>query len=439
MTRSRLSATLFLLALIVRIASLLFRHEYLPPPPPAIIGAEAGAIANHLVAGHGFATPFDLSPAASPSTHLPPLFPFFLAALLFLFHSPLPGFYLVLLINLLATAALPVIALRIADAARFPPRVGLLAAILLCFCPESLRAAGLIWDEALLTFFAAFILLWIIKTLMRDPPAPSNHLRSSTFLGVANGLLALLNPAMCIALPAAWLAGLHARGTPLRKLPLHALLLAAMTLLASSPWHLRNWLLLHPPAPVFIRGNFWLEVWSSMHPVTPLTFPDGKLHMIPVHPWNGSESLQRIDVHPPQHLTEQQYFAWCKQRVFAAFRDQPRLLLHQVAEQFNAFWLGIAEARRWLRNPWLFFLAQGLPAIAGILGLFAARKKIPPIPLAALATLLILFPLPYYLTGGAARYRHPIDLPLYLGAAWLIYLLIAIFRKRTPGTLSSLL
>ena len=261
------------------------------------------------------------------------------------------------------------------------------------------------------------------------PLLPNSAPTITAILGLFNGLLALLNPAMCIALPCAWLAALQTRGVALKKLAAHAFLLAATTFLGSSPWHFRNFFLLDPPAHVFIRGNFWLEVWSSLHPVACIKYPDGTTHALPVHPWQGSESLTRTDTVPPTPLTEQQYFAWCKERVLAAFHDNPRLLLQQIATQFNAFWLGIAEAQRWSRNPILFFLAQGLPAIAGILGFYTARKRIAPDVLAILCTLLIIAPLPYYLAGGAARYRHPIDLPLYFGAAWLVFLVTQRFRR----------
>ncbi len=330
-------------------------------------------------------------------------------------------FAVAIALNLLASASLPVLALYIGAAARFPKPVSLLAALALCFCPEALRAVGLVWDEALLTTLTALLLLYLIGQLTSDAatsPASPDPVQANpalaepaptitATLGFFNGLLALLNPALCIALPCAWLAALQARGVAMKKLPAHAFLLLATTFLGSSPWRIRNWFLLDPPAHVFIRDNFWLEVWSSLHPVAQIKYADGTTHSLPVHPWQGSESLTRTDTVPPTPLSEQQYFAWCKERVLAVFRDNPRLLLQHIATQFNAYWLGIAEAQRWSRNPILFFLAQGLPAIAGILGFYASRKRIPPDILALLCTLLIIAPLPYYLAGG----RSPLPPP----------------------------
>lgn len=419
MPRARMLALLlFSLALILRLAALFVRGDYLPPQPPLILGAEAGAIAQHLVQGHGFASPFDLSPASPPSTHLPPLYPFFLAGLYSLHLPPIAVFWAALALNLLASALLPVMALHIGDAARLPRRVSLVGALALCFCPEALRAVGLVWDETLFVTLVAALLWWMLRQLALTPPT-SLH---SFLLGLFNGLLALLNPAMVLAIPFAWLAGLRANRLAWKYLPLHAVLLAAATFLASSPWHVRNFLLLRPPAPIFIRGNFWLEVWSNLHPVVTLRQPDATTRLLVVHPWhlNGTESLQRTDVQPPTRLTEQQYFAWCRERAIAAFREHPGLLLTHISNQFSGFWLGIGEARRWGKSPWLFFLVQGLPTLLALAALFLQRKKLHPTTLALFSAILILFPLPYYLTAGAARYRHPIDPILYLSAATLL-------------------
>jgi hypothetical protein len=424
MLRSRtLCLLLFFLALALRVAFLAARHELTPPAPPNIVGAEAGIIAQHLVAGHGFATPFDLTPNASPSTHLPPLYPFFLAGLLWMGLSTAGVFYVALALNLFASAILPVVALAIGEAAGFGRRAAVVGATALCVCPEALRAAGLIWDEALFTTVIAALTLWMLRRFTR--PARS---RQSVTLGLLNGLLALLNPAMVLAIPFAWLAGLRAKGLAWKQLPLHAIIVVAMTLVASSPWHVRNWLLLRPPAPVFIRGNLWLEVWSNLHPLERLTLPDGTVRLLAVHPWhlNGTETLVRTDTQPPTPLTEAQYYAWCKERALAAFRENPRLLTTHLANQFSGFWLGIGEARRWGKNPAVFFIAQGLPALLALAALYLKRKQLPPTTIAVFCALLIVFPLPYYLTAGAARYRHPIDWTIYLGAA-------AIVMPRLPG------
>jgi hypothetical protein len=210
---------------------------------------------------------------------------------------------------------------------------------------------------------------------------------------------------------AAWLAGLKSTGTAWRRLAGHALLFGACTVAAGIPWHIRNGLILDPPAPVFVRGNFWLEVWTNLNPVT--FTPHGPMV---AHPWpaNGTETLQR-DGH---ELTEQQYFAWCRERSWERLSN-PSVLLSHVGHQVNGFWIGVAEAERWHKNRWAFFLAQGLPFLCGIAGLWLARRRLDAPACRIFATMAIVLPLPYYLAGGAARYRHPLDPVLYIGMALL--------------------
>jgi hypothetical protein len=415
---------LFLLALAVRLLVVALRGEFVPPALP---GAEAGVMAQSIAEGRGFVTPFG---GHSPSTHLPPIYPLLLAVLYKLQYwltpvvadrgsPPLrPGpfvFYAALAINLFASAWLPVLTAKLARAAGAVPRVAFLAGLLMCLCPESLRAAGLIWDGALLACCVCGMLLLMLRALA------AATWKTTLSFGVLTGLLSLLNPAATLALLAAWLAGLKTVGTPWRKLAGHALLFCVFVLAAGVPWHIRNWLLLDPPAPVFVRGNFWLEVWTNLNPVT-VTPAGPKV----AHPWpaNGTETLERDG----RELTEQEYFAWCRQRSLARL-STPSILIRHVSRQVDGFWLGDAEANRWHKNVWLFLAAQGIPALCGLAGLYLARRQISRAALGMILALLVILPLPYYLAGGAARYRHPLDALLYLGIALLA---VRIFRRDPP-------
>ena len=436
MTRSaniRWITFILFLALIVRLAALVARHEYVPPQS---VGAEAGVMASSLVQGHGFLSPFP--GIHSPSTHLPPLYPMLLAALLKLqtnvlperAAAPVPGafvFYVALAINIAASILLPWLAWLFCRAAHFPEAVSRLTALLLCICPEAMRAVGLIWDEALfVTSVAALLLL-----LLRDAQRPFRWLLPLRS-GVAAGLLSLLNPAFLPSAVVAWLA-LNFRSfdqtSPFQhtRRTLAALLLfMASAFVIQLPWHLRNWVALDPPAPVFIRGNFWLEVWTNLNPLMTIRTPDGP-RLMPVHPWQGTDPATQS-----ASLTEQQYFALCRSRALASPEfQQPRAFLTYVGRNIDAFWLGLAEAQRWQRNPLLFFFAQGFPALVGLLGIFLARRQISAPVFRMVVALLVVFPLPYYLTGGAARYRHPLDILLYVGIAWFLKSL-AYKRKSAP-------
>ena len=388
----RLLLLTFSLALLTRLLAVTLRGEF---HPPAIVGNEAGIIAQHLLDGHGFASPFTRTPDASPSVHLAPAYPFLLAAASKLLGlSPTGGpsaaaFYLMLSVNLLAGSLLPLVAMDISRRAALSPRVSLLTGLLLCFCPEAFRAAGNIWDEALLALGVA-CLLWLLVL-----PA------KTLWVGLANGLLSLLNPSFAPAAIVAW---------GIRKNWRAALVAALLTVAVGLPWHIRNLSL--TGQPIFIRGNFWLEIWTSIHPITFETI-NGVRTPHGTHPWNSGEPMVR-DGRP---LTELQYLAWCRDRSLAAISADPAAYARHIAAQIEAFWLGTNEALRWEKNLIPFWLAQGLPAILGLCGLLAARRRLDPRLRRMLLSILLIFPLPYYLTIGAARYRHPIDIIIYLGIA----------------------
>jgi hypothetical protein len=416
-------SVLILLTLCLRFVGMGLRHEF---NVPRQIGAEAGAIARNIIDGHGFTSPYD-DPATghhSPSVHLAPLYPYLLAGLMKLGLSHNPLYYTAVAINLLFASLLPAIVLRIGQTLSFPTFVSLAAALGICLCPEAFRAPSLIWDEAVFVTLSAFLILRMLALLQKTVPP---GLGTSCGLGLTSGILALLNPAMAVALPLGWLGALRARGYAWSRVGLHAAIFLAALFVASAPWHIRNWFLITPPSPVFIRGGFWITTWSALHPIKRISNPNGTWDYQPLHPWNGTDPMVRMEHGSAITLTEQEFNDWSKARVLAAVREDPWIAVHHVVDQVNSFWLGIAEARRWYKSPWLFFLAQGVPAIGGILGLFGARRHLSRPALVLLCGLLLVYPIPYYLADASARYRHPIDFILCLGCGWLLWLVIRPF------------
>lgn len=418
---------LILVTLCLRVLGLMVRQEY---RVPVQVGAEAGVIAQHIVDGLGFTSPYDPPGHPSPSTHLPPAYPYLLAGLMKLGLSSQQLYYDLIGINLVFAALLPAIVLAIGQTAGFPRPVSLLAALAMCLCPEAFRAPGLAWDEAIFVTLTALFAWWMIARL-RDQALPG--LGTSTWMGCASGVLALLNPAMVLALPFGWLAGLRTRGMAWRRVALHGVVFVVMTFVGSAPWHVRNWFLIQPPAYVFIRGPFWVATWTSMHPIDRIAQPDGSVKFVPLHPWNnlnplepwnGTDPMRRTENGVTRQLTEAEYFDWTKEKVVAAARENPMAMVRHVVDQFDAFWLGIAEAKRWYKNPWVFFVAQGVPALVGIVGLYLARKRIAAPVLALLCGWLLVFPVPYYIADAGARYRHPIDFVLLMGCAWVVWLVM---------------
>lgn len=436
---------LFLLALAVRSAGMVGRGEHVPPGPPAVIGMEAGVVSDHLLAGRGFASPFMLGAGSPPGTHLPPLYPLLLAGLKCLNPSPTFVFYVAIFINLLASALVPVVAVEIARSARWPRAVGWWAGLAMCFCPEAVRAGGLVWDEALFTLAVA-VTLWLMlrlapaSTPLRSSDEPRMG-RKSLWLGVLAGAISLLNPAFLPATLVGWFV-LHLPRWKQAWQQTGLVLLAALVI--GLPWHLRNWVFLDPPAYVFVRGSYWLAVWTNLNPVQFQRDETGRLTPLPLHPWQNTDP-QALALIPTRG--EGAYFQACRDQVLARIRQSPVEYATHVLKQVEAFWLGTNEARYWRRSETLFFFAQGLPAMLGIIGLLLARRwerkmwgkgqraegQLAGRSLAFLAIILLVFPLPYYFAGGAARYRHPIDVILYLGLGWFVFYVQSVLFRSKPA------
>ncbi len=164
------------------------------------------------------------------------------------------------------------------------------------------------WDEAIFTTLIAVMIWWMIRRLGRGA-----KMWDAVWMGLASGVIALLNPGMVLALPVAWMAGLWAKRAGWKRVVMHGVVFAGMTFVGALPWNVRNWFLIEPPAYVFVRGPFWLATWTSLHPIEHRRLPDGRVVDEGLHPWNGSEKMERAVDGKTVKLTEAEYFAYCKE------------------------------------------------------------------------------------------------------------------------------
>jgi hypothetical protein len=119
-----------------------------------------------------------------------------------------------------------------------------------------------------------------------------------------------------------------------------------------------------------------------------------------------------------QREGEIQFAADLKARVLNFVRSDPRRFAHLTGGRVVAFWTLPAGQRPY---PVLLLLM----ALAGILQARRYAKR-----WVAFASVLVLYPLVYYVTYTFARYRYPIEPLMYALAA---YLLGSDERPRTTG------
>jgi hypothetical protein len=258
--------------------------------------------------------------------------------------------------------------------------------------------------------------------------------------GVLWGVIGLSNPSMLSFLPFAgcWLAWqLHKRG---KRFLLPAVAGAVLFWMTMLPWLVRNYMVFHKP--VFVRDNVGVELRCGNNPL--------------------AEGIWVAMYHPSQNpILYRQYqemgeAAYCARQGSLAkqwIADNPRQFAVVAFRKFVFFWNGLPRVSntaswieqhpdRWVsRTFWRvvfdgegrprdavlqaleqartsLFLATSLLAFGGLF--FALRNRVHGVFL--FASLLIFYPLVYYVSFPLPRYRHPIEPMMTILAVYLFTL-----------------
>lgn len=353
-------------------------------------GYETGAIARNIVTGHGFSSPFGGS--TGPTAWIAPLYPLMCAAVfkvfgLFTTASAIAIYELNSLFG-----ALTCIPLYLMGKRTLGRRIGLYAGwvwaagLLFTWWPTTW-----IWDMAA----SALLLTLLLERTLALADSPS--LRGWLCLGFLWGIAALTNPALISALPAslAWPAWRSRRAGLSWTRPLAAACLCFF--LTISPWLVRNRMVFGEW--VFLRSNAGFE------------FALANYHFSNGMGWLGK--------HPSQnHFQWDEYarlgelgYVHAKTADAVKFvRQYPGEFARLTALRTWAFWYGTileyGAGVSW--DEWAYWPLS----LISIMGLITVVWRREPGSLLFAATLL-LYPLPYYLTAPAVRYRHAIE-PLLL-------------------------
>jgi GT2 family glycosyltransferase len=232
--------------------------------------------------------------------------------------------------------------------------------------------------------------------------------RASSWIGFGLlwGIEALSNPAALSFLPFAgcWLAyQLYRRG---KRFLVPALLSAVVFWMAIMPWLVRNYEVMGKI--VFIRDNFGNELRIGNNPL--------------------AEGAYVLAYHPSQNASIMAKYRQLGELAFCA--DQGRLARQWIADnpgkfavnsvkRFYYFWNGIPRQSniQWLaeiKNTHILLLS-----VLGIGGLLLAlKRRVPGVFL--FASLLVFYPLVYYICFPEPRYRHPIDPQLLILGVYLV-------------------
>jgi hypothetical protein len=398
-------------AYALRMALLWLSHQKEAAHPMLqVLGLEEGRVAWSLATGKGFFGPF---PGYETVTAwLAPVYPFLWAICIKVWH--LNSEALILLSQTMncafsAATCWPIFAI---GKKVFGERVGLASAWVWVFLPYAiLMPLEWTWDQSL----AALILALIVDATLglRESMSPL----SWSAYGLLWGLAALVNPALCGLLPflLGWLIFQRWRGGVVSS-ALYARV-AVMFVLAVLPWTIRNYYAVD--GWVFVKSNFGLELWIGNHPAS---------YTRELHPMFSMQERYRLI------MEGEADYGRGKQRLAVAYiKAHPREFIKKSWNRILDTWS--AREDSWV-DGWIAALhlsrvdiwACSAFSVISFAGLLLALRAIG-LDSLPLAICLVLFPIPYYITHTALRYRHPID-PLM--TIFAVYAISRLWRAMSP-------
>ena len=379
-------------------------------PKFQVLGLEEGRVAWSLATGKGFFGPFPGYEAVT--AWLAPIYPFLWAICIKLSH--LNSGALILLSQTMncafsAATCWPIFAI---GKKLFGEKVGMASTWVWVFLPYAiLMPLEWAWDQSL----AAFILALIVDATLRLRESMSPLYWSG--YGLLWALAALVNPALCGLLPflLGWLIFQRWRSGVMS--PALYARVVLIFFLAVLPWTIRNYYAVD--GWVFVKSNFGLELWIGNHPdsytreIHPMfSFPE-RLRLIMEGEADYNRGKQRlafafIKAHPSEFIKK----SWSRVLDTWSARE----------DSWTDGWIAALHFSR--ENIWLCS-AFSVLSFAGLL-LALRTQGMESLPL---AVCLVVFPIPYYITHTALRYRHPID-PLM--TIFAVYAISRLWRALSP-------
>jgi GT2 family glycosyltransferase len=388
-----------LVAFLVRFLWIVAAHTYRSHIGSFGFGWEVGRIAYSLANGRGFSAPFGGD--TGPTAWVAPIYPWIVSLTFRAFGDYSRGAaFAVLTLNSLFAALTCWPIYRTARRV-FGEQVAVWSGWTWALLPYIIFwAVRVYWDTSLTALLLTTLLM---LTLEMDGDA-----RWSSWFGYGLlwGVAALTNASVLSFLPfsGGWLVWqLRRRGKPFLA---PAAVGAAVFWLTLMPWLVRNYEMFG--RPVFIKDSFGLELRCGNNPI--------------------AEGVWVSEYHPSQSVVANAKFQGMGELAFVA--EQGRLAREWIAENPRRFaeltmrrvifyWDGLPRLNpvpglAVIKNS--LFLATSLLAWGGLLLAWKRRKC----GVFLFASLLIFFPLVYYVCFPEPRYRHPIDPMLVILGVYLV-------------------
>ncbi len=385
-------AVLTALAVRLVVVGFVYRGFLAPGRNHWEFGFEMGKVANSIVTGHGFGNPYWID--TGPTAMITPIFPYLMSAVFVLCGVYTKTAALVMLGLNSLISALTCIPIYFIAKKSFGLPTARVAVWTWAFFPYAIYySADSMWYHSFLTLLVTLLLLTAL------------HLENSgrvwmwAGFGCLWGLTALTSPVVLALLPflGGWVCYRRSRQKSNWKLPAGAAALALFITIA--PWMIRNYRVF--PEPVFLKDNFWMEVCV------------GNLGNAS-HWWNGAVhpagSIKEFDEF--RRLGEQGYMLEKRRQALDFLQTHPAIYVWRCVRRVVFTWTGF-----WSLNPEYLREEPLDPANVffcttfTVLALIGLRKAFNRSPSAAIPYVLVLlvFPIPYYLTHSDLAYRQPLN------------------------------
>ncbi len=391
-------------AFALRMGVLLYMNHTTPLPraSAAPFGYEMGSVACSIAGGRGFSSPLRIE--TGPTAWFTPVYPYLLAAVFKVFGIYTQASYQAILILNGAFSALTCYPIFWIGRRVFGPALGASAAWLWCILPSAVFLPLIwVWDTSLSALLLA-LAVWATP-LMLD----CTSIRYWVGYGALWALCVLTNPA-CVSLLPFVLCWLIFRMKKHRALwPRLTGATVLMFMVGISPWVVRNYLVFG--RIVLFRSNFGLELYLGNNPQVPDSWSWW------LHPNDNDQEREKY-----RQLGEIEYMAQKKEEslrfIVSHPQDVARFVFHRFINNWIGAWDPIADV--WRFAPWRMkanYLSNCAFTVLALLGLlFSFRTREPEAFLFAIV--IFIFPVVYYVTHTALRYRHPIDPVMAVLAAY---------------------
>jgi hypothetical protein len=394
------------LGLLSRVAVLLLTLRSNPHNWLYTKGIEMGLLADSLVHGMGYSSPFGVP--TGPTAFIAPGYPTLVAAVFLLFgtYSYVSAIVImsVQLIICLVTLGLIMHICRVA----LDTRTAIVAGVFWAISPPVLWMHTLFWE----TSISACALPGMIALLLRYRHKPTRW--TWVLLGCYCAIVGLINPALLPSLIAmlGWFAWQN------RSLSKIGPLISVVALvIVFAAWPIRNAVRFHAFIP--LRSTVGFELWMGNRP--------------------GATGFLDVDLFPmydkqelASYISEGEvgYTHYKSQQAWEYIRAKPRVFVNMTARRIFRFWTGTGGPGR---SP-IWAIHATTTTVLGFAGLILIyrNKRIRDLAM-VIAIPMLLFPLPYYITHAEFRYRLNIDPLMTVLAAYAITQLDSAMKRRAAA------